>query len=143
MKSFGRYLLVEEWRASLAAFLFALLGMFIPVSFIAAVIVALVTLQKQYRSGAMVLAFSILPALAMTIAVFLSKSAEPMDIAYQYAIPHLSFLMQCALLFLLACLLRRTMAWHIVLESAALLGMVVVILIHIFIPNVAHIWEHF
>ncbi len=130
MRKFGAYLLADNRRAAIAALICTLLPlMMIPTGFIAAVIVGLVTLRKGYKSGLMVLAFILLPAISLLI-------AKRVGFFYDY----LLMIAQSVLVWVFALVLRRTHSWKWLLEIAAVMALVGIVAIHIFVPNIDKIW---
>ncbi len=89
MKNFGKYLLADNLRAAIAALACALLAFILPTGFIAVVVAGLVTLQKGYKSGLMVLAFVLLPVIAFLV-------THHMDFFYRFGL----LLIQCGLIFI-------------------------------------------
>jgi hypothetical protein len=130
MRKLGLYLLAENRRAAIAALICALLPLaMIPTGFAAAVLVGLITLRKGWKAGLMVLAFAILPAICFLI-------VDRTQFFYGYDV----LVAQCIIIWLLAAVMTRTRSWRLVLEISTLLGIVGVMLVHIFIPNVAQMW---
>lgn len=113
MQKLGKYLLADSLRACLAALLCVLLPW--PGNAMAAVIVALVTMQRGSLRGLAVLAWTALPAIAASwkwhqVALFY-------DVAFVI----------CFLCWLFASLLVAFKRWSHVLESVAVVGAVVTI----------------
>lgn len=130
MRKFGLYLLAENRRAAVFAVICALLPMAgIPVGFAAAVTIGLVTMRKGIKAGLLVLAFALLPAICFLI---VNRS----EFFYGYDI----LTAQCVLVWFLAWILRRTLSWRLMLEIATVIGIIAVIVVHIFVPNVAQMW---
>lgn len=130
MRKFGLYILAENRRAAMVALICALLPLIgIPTGFIATIIVGLVTLRKGIKAGLMVLAFAILPAICFLI-------ADRHGFFYGYYI----LVAQCLLIWLFAMVLRLTLSWRLMLEIATAIGVLGVILVHAFIPQVADLW---
>lgn len=120
MQRFGQYLLANSVRASLMALACLLLPW--PLSAIAAIIVAFVTLQQGAVKGLMLLSWVVLPAAAATW-----KSPEmaiPYDIAF----------LTCIFCWGFSSLLRLTRSWARVLELATAMGVLFVLCIHL-LPN--------
>ncbi|WP_040933392.1 hypothetical protein [Coxiella burnetii] len=129
MKNFGKYLLADNLRAAIAALACALLAFILPTGFIAVVIAGLVTLQKGYKSGLMVLAFVLLPVIAFLV-------THHMDFFYRFGL----LLIQCGLIFIFALILRHTGSWQWVVKPAAMLGILAVGTVHIIFPDIKQTW---
>ncbi len=129
MKRLGKYLLADNLRAALAALVFALATFVLPTGFIAAIIVALVALQKGIKSSLLVLAFVLLPALAFLV-------TKRFDYFYRFDF----LLVQCVLIWLFALVLRYSNAWHWVLDAAAALGVIAVAVVHLVEPQIKQTW---
>lgn len=130
MKNFGKYLLADNLRAAIAALSCALLAFIVPVGFVAVVIMGLVTLQKGVKSGLMVLAFVLLPALAFLL-------TQHLEFFYRFGL----LLTQCGLIFIFALLLRCTsLEW--VINAAALLGIITVGIVHLIFHHIKQIWAN-
>lgn len=133
MRKFGLYLLANNQRAAIAALIFALLPLvMVPTGFVAVVIVGLVTLRQGLKPGLMVMAFALLPAIAFLI-------VNRVQLFYGYDFLLVS---QCMLVTVFALILRRTAAWRFILETATILGCLVVLSMHYFIPDVKAFWIH-
>ncbi|WP_267256653.1 hypothetical protein [Coxiella endosymbiont of Ornithodoros maritimus] len=129
MKNFGKYLLADNLRAAVAALACALLACILPTGFIAVVMLGLVTLQKGYKSGLMVLAFVLLPVIAFLV-------THHIDFFYRFGL----LLIQCGFVFIFALILRYTGSWQWVVKSAAMLGILVVGTVHIIFPDIKQTW---
>ncbi|MBW5802441.1 hypothetical protein FIV31_01880 [Coxiella endosymbiont of Ornithodoros amblus] len=129
MKNFGKYLLTDNLRAAIAALACALLAFILPTGFIAVVMVGLVTLQKDYKNGLMVLAFVLLPVIAFLV-------TNHMDFFYRFGL----LLIQCGFVFIFALILRYTDSWQWVVKLAAMLGILVVGMVHIIFPDIKQTW---
>lgn len=129
MKSFGKYLLADNIRAAIAALICSLLAFLLPVGFIATLILGLVTLKKGYKSGLAVLAFVLLPAIALLV-------THHFVFFYQFDL----LLIQCALVFVFAVILRHTGSWQWVLEVCAVIGVLSVLIAHMMFPNIRQVW---
>lgn len=129
MKKLGRYLLANDTRAAIVAFLCTLLPLIgFPGGFIATIVVGLMTLQKGYKSGLFVLAFVALPA----IALFVLRQ-------FEYGLFDI-LLIHSILVWIFALVLRRWNSWSVVLESMAVVGAAGVIALHSFVPEIHHFW---
>ena len=129
MKSFGKYLLVDNMRAAMVALGCSLLAFILPIGFVTTLILGLVTLQKGYKAGLVVLAFVFLPAIALLI-------TRHFVFFYWFDL----LLVQCGLMFIFALILRYTAFWQWVLEAAAVIGILVVGVVHLIFPHVQQIW---
>lgn len=126
MKKFGLFLLTKNSNAIVIAFVCALLPVFgIPVGFLAAIIVGLVTLQKGAKSG-----LSILPWVALpTIALLVLRQVGPFDLVF----------LRCVVVWLLSIILRRY-HWQSVLEIIAVVLIGVIVVMHMALPNLQDWW---
>ena len=129
MKSLGKYLLADNMRAAMAALGCSLLAFILPIGFVTILILGLVTLQKGYRAGLVVLAFVLLPAIALLIT---------RNFVFFYWFDLL--LIQCGLMFIFALILRYTAFWQWVLEAAAAIGILTVGVAHLIFPHIRQIW---
>ena len=130
MRKLGEYLLASNRRAAIIAFLCALLPLIgLPGNLLTAILVGFITLRKGYKAGLFVLTFVALPAISFLV-------AHRIEYSTVYAL----LLMQCALVWVFALVLRRTYSWRFVLELAAILGILVVIGVHLFVPDVKQLW---
>lgn len=129
MKNFGKYLLADNIRAAIAALIFSLLAFLLPVGFFTTLILGLVTLQKGYKASLVVLAFVLLPAIALLI-------TRHFSFFYRFDL----LLAQCSLVFIFALILRHANSWQWVLEAAAVMGTLAVSVVHIIFPNIRKIW---
>lgn len=127
LRKIGEFLLANDRNAAIIGLLFALLPLInLPGGFLASIIVGFVTLQKNYKSGLFVLAWVALPAVALLVL----GRFDVFDI----------LLLRCFLVFIFALVLKRYYSWRLVLELGALLGFVVVLGLHLFIPDMAGWW---
>lgn len=126
MQKLGKYLLSDNQKAALVALLFAIVP-FVG-GILAAVVVGLITLRKGYKAGLFVLAFVALPAVSLLI---LRR--------FEYYLFDI-LLLRCVLVWLFAILLRRTRSWALTLEIFVLFGIVTVIAIHFFMPDIKQKW---
>jgi len=117
MPRLGHYLLANNLRSSLATLIGVLLPW--PGNAIAAVIVALVTLQSGVVPGLGLLAWAILPAVAATWK--LPQAALLYDISF----------LVCAFCWFFAALLHKFRNWSRVLEAATVLGAILVVSIYL------------
>ncbi|PMB54514.1 hypothetical protein CLERM_579 [Coxiella-like endosymbiont] len=129
MKRLGKYLLADNIYAAMAALASSLLAFFLPIGFVTTLILGLVTLQKGYKAGLTILAFVLLPAIALAV-------TRHFGFFYQFDL----LLIQCALMFIFALILRYTASWQWVLEVAAVIGVLAVFVVHLIFPNIRQIW---
>ena len=128
LKRAGAFLLENNRNASLVAFLFSLLPLIgLPGGFIAGVILGLVTLRRGWRAGLIVLLWVALPGLALSV-------------LYHWG-PYDILLARFALMWLFAGLLYQYESWTLLLEAAALLGALAVIVLHLVVDNPATWWS--
>lgn len=127
MRKIGEFLLARTGHAALVAFLFTLSPLVgIPGGFVASIIVGFVTLCRGPRSGLFVLAWVAMPAVVL---LYLQR----------FGISDI-LLLRCVLIWLLAYVLRRLDSWCRVFETAALLSALVVIGMHLAMPNLGAWW---
>lgn len=127
MRSIGTFLIERSNYAAFVAFFCALISFFgIPTGWISAIIIGLITLQKGWRTGVFILAWSCLPAIAMVISGRWQLLLTPA-------------LFDLLLVWVFAVLLKKLDSWALVLQFAALLGIVGVLVVHGIIPN-THSW---
>ena len=129
MKSLGKYLLADNIRAAIAALSCSLLAFILPIGFVATLILGLVTLQKGYKAGLIVLAFVLLPAIALVV-------TRHFSFFYRFDL----LLIQCGLVFIFALILRHTAFWQWVLEAAAVIGVLAIGVVHLIFPHIRQIW---
>lgn len=92
------------------------------------VLIALVTLRLGVKEGAIVLAWYLLPEIAI---IFIKQ--VPWYLAYD--------VVMAVVLWLMAASLRQTRDWGQVLKLAMLIGIGAVVLVHVMIPDVAMWWQ--
>lgn len=127
MKKLGEYLLAKDAHAIIVAFICALLPLFyLPVGFIAAVIVGFVTLNKGSKAGFWVIAWVALPAIA-TLAL---RRVGAFDV----------LLLRCFAVWGLAILLQKHRSWGLVLELVATIGVITIVALHFIFPNLHQWW---
>lgn len=127
LKKFGEFLLVKDVNAIVIAFLASLLPIFnLPTGFVAVLIVGLVTLQKGPKAGFWVLSWVALPA----IALFVTRQVGLFDL----------LLLRCAVIWGLALLLRRYQSWALLLLIAAVVGVIAVVALHLWNPQLQQWW---
>lgn len=127
MSAISEFLLKKDINAALTAFGCVMLTFVgIPGEVLAAVIIALCTMMKGYKSGAVVLAFVALPG----VAFLLHKEVSPFDIVF----------VQCIGVWLLAGLHQKLKSWRLIFEVMALGGVLLLALFHLFVPDTAQFW---
>ena len=127
MSAISEFLLKKDMNAALVAFGCVMLTFVgVPGEILAAMIIALCTMMKGYKSGAIVLAFVALPG----VAFLLHKEASPFDIVF----------VQCIFVWLLAGLLQKFQSWRLIFEVMALGGVILLALFHLFVPDTAQFW---
>lgn len=127
MGAISEFLLKKDMNAALTAFgcvMLAFVGL--PGAILASVIIAFITLQKGYKSGAVVVAFVALPA----VAFLLHKQMSPFDITF----------LQCVFVWLLAGLVRRHHSWRLVFEVMVVTGLVLLGIFHVLVPDASQFW---
>ncbi|WP_230206089.1 hypothetical protein [Coxiella-like endosymbiont of Amblyomma americanum] len=129
IQSTGRYLLADNVRAAMFALGCALLAFFFPIGFIVTLILGLVTLQKGYKASLVILAFVLLPAIALVV-------TQHFSFFYRFNL----LLIQCSIVFTFALILRYTASWQLVLEVAAAVGVLLIGMIHIIFPDIRRTW---
>ena len=131
MQNFGKYLLTDNLRAAVVALVFTLLAFILPTGFIAVVIIGLVTLQKGYKSGLIILAFVLLPVVAILV-------TNHIDFLYRYGF----LFIQCGFVFIFALILRHTGSWQWLVKLVTLLGVLTVSTSHLIFPDIKEQWAH-
>lgn len=127
MRALGKYLIAKPRNAGIIAFLCTLLPLiYLPGDFISGMIVALVTLSRGAKAGLIVLAWVAIPALSL---LYLRHFGE-------YDIVFLRALATWALAFFL--LYQRS--WRLLFEVLAVMGVLLVVAAHTFIPNLQGFW---
>lgn len=127
LKKFGEFLLAKDANAIIIAFLAALLPIFnLPIGFIAVLVVGLVTLQKGSKAGLWVLSWVALPA----IALLATRHIGLFDL----------LLLRCVIIWILASLLRRYQAWSLLFEMVTVVGVIVVVALHWWNPQLEQWW---
>jgi hypothetical protein len=122
VRRWGEQVIRRQQYASTLALIFAFLSFFnLPIGWLSSVIIALVTLQNGPQRGLMVIAWAILPAVAM---LCLGNYVIFIDVVLHYL-----------LAWALAVMLRRSSSWLSLLNYSALLGVFSVIVIHYFAPE--------
>jgi hypothetical protein len=118
------YVMRGRQQAIIIGLLFTILPL---LGWVSNVIIALVTLRKGAKEGAIVLLWVILPV------VVVASLGNPWIALYNIVGGSLFG-------YLLACILGQTQSWQRVLEVSLFLGLIAVLLIHLFIPDVNGWW---
>lgn len=127
MSAISEFLLKKDINAALVAFGCVMLTFVgIPGEILAAVIIALCTMMRGYKSGAVVLAFVALPGFAF----LLHREISPFDFVF----------IQCVFVWLLAGLVQKLQSWRLVFEIMALVGVALVALFHAIVPDTTQFW---
>lgn len=122
VRKWGEHILRSRQYAASAALIIAFLSFFdLPIGWLSTVIIGLVTLQNGPRQGLIIAAWAILPAVAMLC-------LGQYEIAF-INILHYSFVL------VFASILRKYHSWMNVLHLGTLLGIVGVVVIHFFSPE--------
>lgn len=140
MKKIGAFLLASHRNAAIVVFLATLLPLIkLPSGFIAAIVIALVTLSRGPRHGFVVLLVAGLMPLAQLVMQWMG-----IQVGFVYG----EFFIRCALVYVMAALLGTYASWRLVLEVAMVLGFVGVLGLHLFVADpkafwVAHLTQYF
>lgn len=124
LKRFASYVMRGRRQAVIVGLLFTILPLF---GWVSNVIVSLVTLRKGAKEGAIVLLWVILPA------VVVAGLGNRLIILY-------GIIGGSLFTYVLALVLRRTQSWKTVLTVSLLLGLLAVLLVHLWIPNISEVW---
>jgi len=123
--NFAKFIMRGRKQAIFMALLFSILPLF---GWVGVVIIGLVTLCKGAWEGLLVLLWAALPA--VVVAVLGSR------------MPLISNVLCGSLLvWFLALVLRRYASWALVLETAIIIGVLVVFLAHLFVPDLQAWWH--
>lgn len=121
---FASYVMRGRRQAVIVGLLFTILPLF---GWVSNVIVSLVTLRKGAKEGAIVLLWVILPA------VVVASLGNRLIIVY-------GIIGGSLFTYVLALVLRQTQSWKAVLTASLLLGLLAVLLVHLWIPNITEVW---
>ena len=121
---FASYVMRGRRQTVIVGLLFTILPLF---GWVSNVIVALVTLRKGAKEGAIVLLWIILPA------VVVASLGNRLIILY-------GIIGGSLFTYVLALVLRQTQSWKAVLTTSLLLGLLAVLLVHLWIPNITEVW---
>lgn len=123
VRKWGEQILRKKEYAASLALIFAFLSFFdVPTGWLSSVIIAMVTLQNGPRQGLMIIAWTILPAVAMLC-------------LGHYALAINLILLRYLIVYLFAVMLYRYTSWIVILQLGVFLGVVAVTVIHFFIPE--------
>ncbi|MES2999041.1 MAG: hypothetical protein V4700_07000 [Pseudomonadota bacterium] len=118
------YVMRGRQQAIIVGLLFTIVPL---LGWVSNVIISLVTLRKGPKEGAIVLLWIILPV------VVVASLANPWIALYNIVGGSL-------FAYLLALILRQTQSWKKVLEVGMFLGLLVVLLVHLLVPDVQAFW---
>jgi hypothetical protein len=121
---FANYVMRGRRQAAIVGLLFTIIPLF---GWISNVIVALVTLRKGAKEGAIILLWVILPA------VVVASLGNRLIILY-------GIIGGSLFTYVLALVLHQTQSWKAVLTTSLLLGLLAVLLVHLWMPNITEIW---
>jgi Predicted membrane protein (DUF2232) len=124
LQRFASYVMRGRRQAVVVGLLFTILPLF---GWVSNVIVSLVTLRKGAKEGAIVLLWIILPA------VVVASIGNRLIILY-------GIIGGSLFTYVLALVLRQTQSWKAVLTASLLLGLLAVLLVHAWIPNITQVW---
>jgi MFS family permease len=133
LRRFTDFILQSRLQAMLVAFLAA----FIPVfgSIISIVIAAFVTLRKGIKEGALI-------AVAATLPYILSYVAYSVSTHTSFAVVAIVVLIVSNILtWFFAAFLRRYNHWGSLLEIAALIGVIAIVVLHLIFPDIQDWWQ--
>lgn len=127
LRKIGDFLLAQERNAIIVALVLILLPLLkIPLGSLAVIIVAFVTLARGPKAGFWVLVWIALPAISL---LFLQQIGG-FDALLLYGV----------LAWAAATILRRYTSWSLVLEAGTLVGLVVIVALHIIVPDLQQWW---
>lgn len=124
LQRFASYVMRGRRQAVVVGLLFTILPLF---GWVSNVVVSLVTLRKGAKEGAIVLLWVILPA------VVVASLGNRLIILY-------GIIGGSLFTYVLALVLRQTQSWKAVLTASLLLGLLAVLLVHAWIPNITEVW---
>lgn len=127
MSALGKFLLKSDLNAALFAFgCLMLVFIGIPGQFMAAVVIAMITIKKGYKAGAVVLAFVALPA----VVFLMLAEVSPFDAVF----------LQCIIVWLFAGMLQKYNSWVLIFELMAVISVVCVGMFHLLVADPTHFW---
>ncbi len=126
MLSLANYIMQNRRNAILLALLFAIIPL---MGWVADIIMVLVTLRKGAKEGGVVLIWIMLPSLLLAL------KGYPQFLLY-------NALAGSVLTYCFALLLRQTTAWPVVLQAAAVIGVIEIVAIHLVVPGLGMGWSN-
>lgn len=127
VRKWGERVIRNRQYAVSIALIFAFISFFdVPVGWLSSVIIALVTLQNGPKQGLIVVAWAMLPAVAM---LYLGH------IGVFFNILLLDYLLIGAFAYIV-----NKYSWAVLLQLSALLGVIAVTVIHLYFPDVQNWW---
>lgn len=128
LSSYGMKIVSNRHYAAGVALAFAFLSFFdVPVGWLSTVIIGLVTLHRGLKNGAFIIAWAILPAVAM---LYLGYTSVFINI----------LLLRYLLIWIFAGIFRKYQNWGLLLQIAMVLGILAVCGVHLFIPDIGEWW---
>ncbi|MBB72374.1 MAG: hypothetical protein CMF50_08245 [Legionellales bacterium] len=128
LSRFGNYVLASRARAIISVLVFGFLPL---LGWVSSVILALVTLRKGALEGLWVLVWVLIPTSIFQFALGYTHLAW------------FSFLGGPVFIWAMALVLRRFASWTMVLELTALYGLLIVLGVHLLVPDIAGWWAHY
>lgn len=130
MRELGKYLITKPRNAGIIAFLCTLLPLiYLPGAFLSGIIVAIVTLGRGAKAGLIVVAWVAIPAISL---LFLRRVSD-----------YDAVLLHALLIWGFAFFLLQQKSWGELFEFIAVIGVIVVVLVHLLMPNIQAWWlEH-
>ena len=127
MRKLGEFFLASNRNAVIVVFACMLLPLiYLPGGFIAAIIIAFVTLQKGWRDGLVVVAWAAIPAVSL---FFLHKTG-----AYDI------ILLRCVIAWMMAAILNRYQSWRLSLEVMTIVALIGIVIFFMIVPDVRGFW---
>tara|TARA_A100001015_G_C15037450_1_gene737226 strand:+ start:676 stop:1608 length:933 start_codon:yes stop_codon:yes gene_type:complete len=128
----GQWLLEKDLHTIGPSLVFIILPVFfIPLiglcSSVVSIMVALLTLSKGAKKGLILLAWLVLPLLAV---LYLHR------LSVEYTL-----FANCVIIWLLASLLRAYRSWRLLLDTSVVIGFLLICLFHYLQPNLPQFWE--
>jgi hypothetical protein len=132
IKNFANYVLQSRKNAILAAIASRLIPF---VNGISPAIPCLVVLRKGPKEGGLVMLWSMLP---IVLVLWFSTIRSPQSLSPVLWI--YSIVGTALLPYLLAIILRKTASWSVVMQTATILSVVAIVLIHLIVPDIQALW---
>lgn len=127
MRELGKYLIAKPRNAGIIAFLCTLLPLiYLPGAFLSGIVVAIVTLGRGAKAGLIVLAWVALPAVSL---LFLRRVGN-----------YDAVLLHAALIWGFSLFLLKQKSWSELFEFVAVIGVIFVVAVHLFMPNIQQWW---